>query len=312
MTEPSTSETAPDESPRKRTLIAALAATRVYHWHIFPAPPDEKMSYKSEKYSGRKWGMTNDPAEVKADFARWPLARIGIPTGIINGFVVIETDTIEGHGVDGMIGFRELEAKYGPLPDRTRKVMSPSGSVHRYFQHPGRGIKIVGSNGALAPGVDVKGDLQMVIGAGSVNADGRAYRLIDDSPIAPLPDAWVELLREKPPKRLSIRERATAAVRAHELVRMIQSGGISRYVAGALRGEVAKLSAASDGHRNEALNKSTFALARFALPGLLSCAEIERALTEACVANGLMFDRENGGPKKIAATIRSAFKGRGL
>jgi hypothetical protein len=48
-----------------------------------------------------------------------------------------------------MIGFRELEAKYGPLPDRTRKVMSPSGSVHRYFQHPGKGIKIVGSNGVF-------------------------------------------------------------------------------------------------------------------------------------------------------------------
>jgi hypothetical protein len=55
MTEPSASETAPDESPRKRTLIAALAATTDYQWHIFPAPPDEKKSYKSEKHSGRKW-----------------------------------------------------------------------------------------------------------------------------------------------------------------------------------------------------------------------------------------------------------------
>jgi hypothetical protein len=306
MTEPSASETAPDESQRQPTVIAALAATTDYQWHIFPAPPDEKKSYKSEKYSGRKWGMTNDPAEVKADFARWPLARIGIPTGIINGFIVIETDTIEGHGVDGMIGFRELEAKYGPLPERTRKVMSPSGSVHRYFQHPGKGIKIVGSNGALAPGVDVKGDLQMVIGPGSVNADGRAYRLIDDSPIAPLPDAWVELLREKPPKPLSIRERATAAVNAHRLARMFQSGGAGAYAAAALADEIDSLSHAPVTTRNTALNKSAFSLGQLVYAGLLQQAEVERHLVDACSANGLTAD---DGLPSVMATIRSAFHG---
>jgi hypothetical protein len=156
----------------------------------------------------RGGGATADPAEIRADFARWPKARIGIPTGIENMLVVIETDTIAGgHAHDGEPELKKLEAKYGPLPQQTRRVLSPSGSKHGYFQHPGNNIKIVSRT--IAPGVDCKGDGGMVIGAGSVNPDGRAYRLIDASPPAPLPEAWINFLKFKP---LTISQRAVAAI----------------------------------------------------------------------------------------------------
>ena len=104
---------------------------------VFPAPPDSKKSYKCADHSdGRKWGMTRDPAEIRADFARWPNARIGIPTGAVNGIVVVDVDTIEGHGSDGSIALRELEAKHGSLP-QTRQAISPTGSIHHYLKHPG-------------------------------------------------------------------------------------------------------------------------------------------------------------------------------
>jgi len=60
------------------------------------------------------------------------------------------------------------------------------------------------------------------IGAGSVNPDGRAYRLIDASSPAALPEAWIEFLKFK---LSAIRERATAAVNARRLARTIQQGG---------------------------------------------------------------------------------------
>jgi Bifunctional DNA primase/polymerase, N-terminal len=283
-------------------VTAALGCTP--RWAVFPVPPDSKKSYKAAKHSGgSKWGMTSDPAEIAADFSRWPNARIGIPTGPVNGIVVIEYDTPEGHGVDGLTALRQLEAEYGPLPN-TRQVMSPSGSVHRYFLHPGRGIKIVSKT--IVPGVDCKADGGMVIGAGSVNPDGRPYQLINDVPLAALPEAWIEFLKFKRP---TIRERATAAVNAHRVARLVQNGGASAYAAAALRYEIEALANAVPGTRNATLNKSGFALFQFVQVGLLDRGDVERELLAACTANGLMDDPGNGGLPRILATIRSAFDG---
>ena len=73
-------------------LMAASAAAD-YGWQVFPAHPTVKKSYKSKERYGRNWGMTSDAAEIEAHFTRWPDARIGIPSGAVNGFIVIETDT---------------------------------------------------------------------------------------------------------------------------------------------------------------------------------------------------------------------------
>jgi putative DNA primase/helicase len=282
-------------------ILAAALEYAAKGWQIFPAPPDCKKSFKSEKHSGRKWGMTADPAEITADFTRWSRARIGIPTGAINGIVVVETDTIEGHGVDGQSALQRLEAEHGPLPD-TRQVVSPSGSVHSYCLHPGRSIKIKTSASEIAAGVDVRGDGGMVIGAGSINPDGRSYHLINDHPIAALPGPWIELLKFKRP---TIRERATAAVNAHRVARMVRSGGGSAYAAAALRYEINGLANTAPGSRNVALNKSAFSLSQLVHAGLLDDRDVERQLIDACFANGLIAD----GLPSVMATIQSAFNG---
>ena len=63
-----------------------------------------------------------------------------------NGFFVVEADTKEGHGVK--CEPRRHEATGGPstakLPD-TRMAESPSGSIHRYFKHPGGDVEIKNS-----------------------------------------------------------------------------------------------------------------------------------------------------------------------
>ena len=46
--------------------------------------------------------MTRDLAEIEADFKKWPDATSALPTGEVNGFWVVEADTEEGHGVDGV------------------------------------------------------------------------------------------------------------------------------------------------------------------------------------------------------------------
>src|SRR5215470_16253752 len=251
----------------QKTLVAALAYA-AHGWAVFPVPPGTKRSYKSAEHSdGRAWGMTREAAEIRADFTRWSNAGIGIPTGAINGIVVIDADTIAGHGVDGIAALGQLQAKHGPLPD-TLQALTASGSLHNYLKHPGAGIKIKCSNSELGPGIDVKGDGGMVIAPPTA---GR--RWLNSNPIASMPDWLVELTREPPPKRLSIRERATAAVNAHRLARMFQSGGAGAYAAAALADEIDSLSRAPATTRNNALNKSAFSLGQLVYAGLLQQAE---------------------------------------
>ena len=123
-------------------LLAAALAYAGRHMSVFPACAAVKKSHKAADHSnGAKWGASSDPAEIRRDFTHWPDCRIGIPTGAVNRIVVIEIDTVEGHGVDGAASLAKLEAEHGSLPD-TLTACSPSGSLHRYFRHPGPAFKI--------------------------------------------------------------------------------------------------------------------------------------------------------------------------
>jgi hypothetical protein len=275
-----------------RILAAALRYAGRHGLAVFPARPDQKSSYKSAEYSdGRKWGMTRDPAEIRADFARWPKARIGIVTGAVNRIVVVDVDTIEGHGIDGSIALRELEAKHGPLPD-TLKAISPSGSLHRYFRHPGAGIKIRNSASELGAGVDVKGDGGMVIAPPSTNPDGRRYRWINKLPIAAMPAWLVELTRDKPP---TISQRAVAAIRR-------PVNGPNRYGMAALESEIAALASTAPGSRNAALNRASFCLHQLVAGAELDGGVVRHRLIDASTANGLVAD---DGLPSVLATIKS-------
>src|SRR5262249_48798506 len=129
-------------------------------------------------------------------------------TGIINRIIVIETDTMAGHGIDGAVSLAQLEAKHGLLPE-TRMACSPSDSLHRYFRHPGPEIKIKTTASEIGTGIDVRGDGGMVIAPPSVNLDGRRYRWLNKLPVAAMPVWLIEITREKP---LTISQRAVAGI----------------------------------------------------------------------------------------------------
>jgi hypothetical protein len=174
----------PDFTPLK----AALSYATRRSWHVFLVPPNTKKSYKSEEISGTKWGMTKDLDEIRRDYDRWPDAGVGIPTGKINGFFVVEADTSAGHDVDGITNLRQLEEQYGKLPP-TLMARSPSGSVHYYFRHPGDGVHIKNSSSELAPGVDVRGDGGMVVAPPTKRHDGQ-YRWLNELDIIG-PPQWL-------------------------------------------------------------------------------------------------------------------------
>jgi putative DNA primase/helicase len=269
---------------------------------VFPAPPAEKKSYKCAAHSnGRPWGATRDPGEVRHDFTRWSTARIGIPTGAINGLVVIETDTIEGHGVDGAASLAQLEAKHGRLPN-TLAAISPSGSVHSYLQHPDTGIKIKCSASEIGPGIDVRGDGGMVIAPPSNNLDGRQYRWLNRLPLASMPSWLIEATREKP---RTISQRAVAAIRHPTNGAWSVNGSGNGYGAAALASEIEALIATAPGGRNHRLNRASFSLHQLVAGGELDAGEVEHRLIEASIANGLVAD---DGLPSVLATIHSGMR----
>ena len=70
---------------------------------MFPVPPGTKKSHKSGKHSnGQRWGATRDPKQIRKDWKRWPEANVGVVTGAESGIFVVDVDTVEGHGVDGI------------------------------------------------------------------------------------------------------------------------------------------------------------------------------------------------------------------
>jgi P4 family phage/plasmid primase-like protien len=172
-------------------MLSAALEYAAMGCEVFPAPPGEKKSYKAEKYSGAKWGKTNDPKIIRQDFRKWPNANVAIVTGVTSGIFVIEADTTEGHGVDGLASISELEVEHGTFPV-TRMAISPSGSIHRYYRHPGAGIKIWNSDSLIAPGVDIRGDGGMVIAPPSIKPGVGAYKWLNDEPVADAPEWLIE------------------------------------------------------------------------------------------------------------------------
>jgi hypothetical protein len=185
-------------------------------WEVFPAPPGEKKSHKSAKHSGGvKWGKTVNPKIIGDDFRKWSNANVAIVTGAASGIFVIEADTPKGHGVDGLASIKALEAEHGSLPE-TLIAVSPSGSIHRYYRHPGADIYIKNSTSAIAPGVDVRGDGGMVIAPPSIKPGAGEYRWLNDLPIADAPD-WLltRVIADTKGKKKSPRARMDEQVQAN-------------------------------------------------------------------------------------------------
>ena len=91
--------------------------------------------------------------------------------------------------------------KYGELPD-TLMAKSPSGSVHRYYKHPGAEIKVWNSDSEIAPGVDIRGDGGMAIAPPSVKPGVGQYKWLNDAPVANAP-VWLIEAVSKPKHKLA-------------------------------------------------------------------------------------------------------------
>jgi Bifunctional DNA primase/polymerase, N-terminal/Primase C terminal 2 (PriCT-2) len=186
---------------KNERLDAASVYVKQRKWWIFPVPPGTKMGYSVKQRghdNGRAWGKTSDVTEVRAYWKRLPRANIGLVMGVDSGIFDIETDTKVGHAnleQDGATSLAALERRHGRLTS-TSMFVSPTGSMHRLYRHPGGDVRI--RTGVLDkdfPGIDVKGDGGMSVAPPSKTSKG-VYRWINKRRIAMAPQWLLDLVRK--------------------------------------------------------------------------------------------------------------------
>lgn len=230
-------------------------------------------------------GATIDAEIIQGWFAAWPWAGVGIVTGARSSLVVLDVDPRH----DGDETLDQLLANGLSLPP-TLMAHTGGGGRH-YFFDAGALWAAANTSGRLpnlgaTPGLDLRGEGGYVVAAPSRHASGGTYRwTTSDSGLAPLPDVL------HPRRRANLETsfpRTTASRR-------------DNYVRAAMKQEQQRVLDAPVGTRNDALNRSSFALGTLVGAGACSADMVTDLLTAAATAAGI--------PEREAArTIRSGLQ----
>lgn len=254
----------------------AAALVRERGWPVFPLKPGEKEPLTPRGFHD----ATLDLDVVRQWWDRFDDANVGVPTGVESGIVVIDVDDLAALDL------------LPPMPSTLR--LATGRGLHFVYRHPG--FEVRNSASRIAPGVDVRGDGGYIVAPGSTHPNGKPYLVVDPSPIAECPDWLIGMLRDERPSRdapavlppSASRERSATAVHP------------SPYGLAALDAEIESLRLATEGTRNDALNRAAFALYGLVKGGELAQAIVDEALELAARSIGL-------GERETAKTLRSAF-----
>ena len=165
----------------KNPILAAALQLAEFGFYIYPSP-------KKKGAARVKWRLnsTRDSATITGWWTRWPHDLICLDCGK-SKVAVVDADSVEGHGFDGLSTLLDLELEHGMLPG-TRKARTPSGGQHFLFSDPESKMK--STVGVLGPGVDTRGVGGMVVLPPSVVKGKGAYQWTNDLPLADIPQ-WV-------------------------------------------------------------------------------------------------------------------------
>lgn len=163
--------------PEETRAAAAELARRGFA--VFPCRPENSPGRKDIKAPLTPHGFkdaSSDADVVAAMFnAVTPAALIGLPTGLINGVVVVDIESTEGHGVDGCADAAAYEAEGFCLTDTVVCVRTWSGGYHLYYRSPNTERK---SFKFKRKGIEVRGDGGYVICPPSRLVTGQKWEVI--------------------------------------------------------------------------------------------------------------------------------------
>lgn len=159
---------------------------------IFPCIESGEKA-KAPYIQGGFKNATADHLQVRMHWNKYPNAAIGMPTGEPSGIFCIDLDVDEGKGKNGIGEWEKLCKEHNFEPYNTKVIETPRGGRHLYFKHQ-KGLKITTDN--ISKGIDTRGDGGYIILPTST-INGKAYKELNDLPLAEVPDCILNLLITK-------------------------------------------------------------------------------------------------------------------
>lgn len=157
-----------DRASHKTSVDESALAYVAHGIPVFPCATNEKHPAVAEGFRA----ASADPALVRSWWTAMPTANIGIPTGTVSGFVVVDVDV---HGpVNGYDALAHAQAR-GLVDGWVAAVRSPSNGLHLYF--PAAGGSEQRSWQCARAGIDFRGDGgYIIVPPSSRIIEGRARR----------------------------------------------------------------------------------------------------------------------------------------
>jgi hypothetical protein len=268
----------------KVALSLAMKGVRVFPCHAEDGPPgdDGKPLWKAKQPMPRlKWkeGASCDLDMINAWWQAAPAALVGMPLDQTE-MVVLDPDRHPG-GPDGIAAFDQLAARIPGLAGGPY-VQTPQGR-HYIYQQPKPPLG--NAQGALPPGINVRGVGGYVIAPGTVRPDGLGWVIHSNGDMPPvLPIAVIDMIRGKP-----FQEDDPESFRQANILDDItypDDPRLAAYLRATCNNAFEKVAGAEIGNRNNMLNTQALKLGHF-VPHLLDEAEIIAFLTEAAIVAGL-------------------------
>ena len=168
-------------------ILASALSYASKGWHVFPVNGivngkctcHKRICDNPGKHPATENGLrdaTTDTETIEKWFSGNRNLNIGIATGLVSGFFVLDIDVRDEK--DGMATLDILESRYGKLPD-TVEAISGSGSSHKYFRMPDNGQDVRNSTSKIghikAEGLDIRGTGGYIIAAPSTHISGNSY-----------------------------------------------------------------------------------------------------------------------------------------
>jgi len=135
---------------------------------VFPCWPRNKTPLTPHGFKD----ATDDETQIRAWWARWPNANIGLLTGRVNGLIVVDPDSEKAERF-----LARLEARFGKLPPTSESTTGRGR--HLVFSLP-EGCGPVPSS--AEDGLDIRADGGYIIAPPSIHPNGKTYEWNEDSP----------------------------------------------------------------------------------------------------------------------------------
>ena len=145
-------------------LKSALKYVEVLHWSVIPVHGKLPLTEHGAL------DASLDPAQIREWWKQWPNANIALATGI--NFWVLDQDAKTG----GNYSLEDLEEKHGRLPDTVQQMTGGGG--RQWFWNQAK-FEIRNSQGAIAPGLDVRGTHGYVVAPPSTHPETHKQYIWD-------------------------------------------------------------------------------------------------------------------------------------